>query len=351
MKQMKSAVMNRIGSFDIESRPLPVPKDDQVLVQLDYVGICGSDSHLFANGYIGESHVTEPMVLGHEPAGVVAAVGKDVTHLKVGDRVTIEPGVPCWQCDFCREGKYNLCPNVYFYASLPVTEGCFAEYIAHSAALCYRLPDNVSTLEGALIEPLAVGYHAVAQSGARTGASAVILGAGCIGLTILLALRNAGIRHITMVDMLPNRLEKAMELGATHIVNASQCDSIAEVQRITNGRGADFVFEAAGNETTMLQSAKMARRGGVITLVGYTSSGLAKLNVNWLIDNEITIKTAFRYRHHYPAVVEAIADGTIPAKALATDIFDFSEIQKGMEYAINHKDTVIKAIIRINPNA
>jgi len=350
-KEMKTAVMNRTGVFDIEMRPIPVPKDDQVLVKLDYVGICGSDSHLFAHGHIGENHVTEPMVLGHEPAGTITAVGKNVIHLTVGDRVAVEPGVPCWKCEFCRQGKYNLCPDVYFYASLPVTEGCFTEYVAHAAAFCHKLPDNVSTLEGSLIEPLAVGYHAVSQSGAHTGASAVVLGAGCIGLTVLLSLINAGIRNVTVVDIMPNRLEKAVEAGAAHIINSSECDAVAEVQRVTRGKGADFVFEAAGNETTLLQSANMLCRGGTLTLIGYTSSGLAKMNINRLIDYEITLKTAFRYRSNYPSVIQAVSDGAIPAKKLATDIFKFSEIQKGMEYAIHHKDTVIKAIIHIDSDA
>lgn len=281
---------------------------------------------------------------------MVAAVGKNVSSLKVGDRVAVEPGVPCLKCDFCKQGKYNLCRDVYFYASLPVTEGCFAEYISHPANLCFKLPDNVSTLEGALMEPLAVGFHAANQSLASVGSSAVILGAGCIGLVTMLSLISRGVKDITVVDLMENRLNKALELGAAHVVNASVTDAVAKVLEIT-GQGADFVFETAGNATTIYQTAKMTKRGGTITLVGYTSSGNANMNVNWIIDNEMTIKTVFRYRNIYPSIIKAVSDGSIPLRKIASDIFDFDDIQKGMEYSIYNKNTVTKAVIRINQAA
>ena len=325
---MKAAVMNQIGKFDFEERPIPEVKDDEVLVKLDYVGICGSDMHLFEDGYIGENHVTKPMILGHEPGGVIVESGKDVTDLKVGDRVAIEPGIPCWKCEYCKSGWYNLCPNVYFYASLPVTEGAFVEYLSHPANLCYRLPDNVSTLEGALMEPLAVGFHAALQSGAQVGSTAVILGAGCIGLVTMLALKSMGVSTIIVVDLMQNRLNRALSLGAT-----------------------SNVFETAGSEVTIFQTAKMVKRGGTITLVGYTKDGIAKMNVNWLIDNEITIKTVFRYRNIYPKAIAAVANGIIPLKKIASDIYDFKDIQAGMEHAIHDKDKVSKCVIRINPDA
>ena len=349
-KTMKTAVLYEKSKIQFEEMPVPEVKPDGVLIKLDYVGVCGSDSHLFANGFIGENYVKYPMVLGHEPGGTVAAVGSEVRTLKMGDKVAIEPGVPCWKCEYCKQGKYNLCPNVYFYASLPVTEGCFAEYVAHPANLCFKLPDNVSTLEGALMEPLAVGFHAASQSGAYVGKSVAILGSGCIGLVTLLSLRSMGIKDITVVDILDNRLQKAKELGAKHIINASDTDPVQKLQEITGG-GADFTFETAGNETTLMQIPKMTKRGGTITLVGYTSKGIAQMNVNWIIDNELTIKTVFRYRNHYPTIIKAVSEGLIPLKKIATDIFSFEDIQKGMEYAIEHQDTVTKAIIKINPEA
>ena len=344
--RMKVAMMNKPGKFDFEEKPVPEVKPDDVLVKLEYVGICGSDMHLFQHGYIGENHVTEPMVLGHEPGGVVAGIGSNVKSLKIGDRVAVEPGVPCWHCEFCKSGRYNLCKNVYFYASLPVVEGCFAEYISHPANLCYKLPDNVSTLEGALMEPLAVGLHAARQSGIQMGANAVVIGAGCIGLLTMLSIKSMGVGEVIVVDIQQNRLERAAELGASEVVNASGADAVQRVLELTGG-GADYVFETAGSELSIFQTAKMVKRGGTITLVGYTRDGIAKMNVNWLIDNEVTIKTVFRYRNIYPVAIAAVSKGIIPLKEIASDIYEFKDIQTAMEHSVNNKDKVTKCVIKM----
>lgn len=343
---MKVAMMNKPGKIDFEEKPIPKIKPDDVLVKLEYVGICGSDMHLFQYGYIGENYVKEPMVLGHEPGGVVAKVGSNVKNLKVGDRVAVEPGIPCWHCEFCKSGRYNLCENVYFYASLPVVEGCFAEYISHPANLCYKLPDNVSTMEGALMEPLAVGFHAAIQSGIRVGSKAVVIGAGCIGLVTMLSIKSMGVGEVIVVDLMKNRLDRAIELGASKVVNASEVDAVQKVLELTNG-GADYIFETAGSEVSIFQTAKMVKRGGTITLVGYTKDGIAKMNVNWLIDNEVTIKTVFRYRNIYPIAIEAVSKGIIPLKKIASDIYEFKDIQTAMEHSVNNKDKVTKCLIKI----
>ena len=159
---MKTAVMTDIMQVEIQERPIPQPKDDEVLVKVEYVGICGSDLHYYESGRIGDFVVKPPFVLGHEAGGTVVEVGANVKNLKVGDRVAMEPGKTCGQCEFCKSGKYNLCEDVVFFATPPV-DGVFQEYVAHEEGLCFKLPDNVSTLEGALIEPLAVGMHAARQ--------------------------------------------------------------------------------------------------------------------------------------------------------------------------------------------
>ena len=209
---MKVAVMNGVGKMGYTERPIPQPKDNEVLVKLEYVGICGSDLHFYEAGAIGGHVVKPPFVLGHEPGGTVVEVGRDVKHLKAGDRVALEPGKTCGHCEFCKSGRYNLCPDVIFFATPPV-DGVFQEYVAHEADLCFKLPDNVSTLEGALIEPLAVGFHAANQGGAELGQTAVVMGAGCIGLVSMMALRAKGVSKVYVVDIMPKRLEKAMELG------------------------------------------------------------------------------------------------------------------------------------------
>ena len=212
--KMKVAVMTGIGKMGFEERDIPKPAADEVLVKLEYVGICGSDMHYYETGAIGDYVVEPPFVLGHEPGGTVVEVGADVKHLKVGDRVALEPGKTCGKCEFCKQGKYNLCPDVIFFATPPV-DGVFQEYVAHEADLCFKLPDNVSTLEGALIEPLAVGFHAAIQGDAQPGADSGRYGSRCIGLVSMMALKARGVSEVYVVDLMDKRLEKAMELGAT----------------------------------------------------------------------------------------------------------------------------------------
>ena len=214
--EMKVAVMEGIGKMGFTERPIPTPKDDEVLVKLEYVGICGSDLHYYEHGRIGDYIVEPPFVLGHEPGGTVVEVGKNVKHLKAGDRVALEPGKTCGHCEFCKTGRYNLCPDVIFFATPPV-DGVFQEYVAHEAGLCFKLPDNVDTMEGALIEPLAVGFHAAKQGGAAMGQTAVVTGSGCIGLVTMMALKALGVDQVYVVDIMQKRLDKAMELGATGV--------------------------------------------------------------------------------------------------------------------------------------
>ena len=237
--KMKVAVMNGIGKMGYTTRDIPTPKDDEVLVKLEYVGICGSDMHYYETGAIGHYVVEPPFVLGHEPGGTVVEVGKKVTHLKVGDRVALEPGKTCGHCKFCREGKYNLCPDVVFFATPPV-DGVFQEYVAHEAALCFKLPDNVSTLEGALIEPLAVGFHAANQGGAHAGQTAVVMGAGCIGLMSMMALKSEGVSHVYVVDIMQARLDKALELGADGVINGKDQNAVQAV--LEAGRRVCYIF-------------------------------------------------------------------------------------------------------------
>ena len=348
--KMKVAVMNGIGKMGFEERDIPTPKADEVLVKLDYVGICGSDLHYYETGAIGDYVVEPPFVLGHEPGGVVVEVGEDVTHLKVGDRVALEPGKTCGHCEFCKEGKYNLCEDVIFFATPPV-DGVFQEYVAHEAGLCFKLPDNVSTLEGALIEPLAVGFHAAIQGDAHLGQKAVVMGAGCIGLVSLMALKARGVSEVYVVDIMDKRLEKAMELGATGVINGAKEDVIAKVRELTGGLGTDIVIETAGTQITTSQAIHIAKKGSTIVLVGYSKTGELTLPVSLALDKELTFKTVFRYRHIYPLAIDAVASGKVNLKGIVTDIFPLDEAQKAMDYSVNNKADIVKAVIQINPDA
>ena len=343
---MKTAVMLGIGKMGFEEREIPQVKEDEVLVKLEYVGICGSDLHYYESGAIGDYVVNPPFVLGHEPGGTVVEVGRNVKHLKAGDRVALEPGKTCGHCEFCKTGRYNLCPDVVFFATPPV-DGVFQEYVAHEAELCFKLPDNVSTMEGALIEPLAVGFHAAMQGGARAGQTAVVMGAGCIGLVTMMALKAMGVTKVYTVDIMEKRLQKALELGADGVINAGQADAVEEVRKLTDGKGCDLVIETAGTQATTVQAIRMTKKGAAIVLVGYSKSGEMTLPMSLALDKELTFKTVFRYRHIYPMAIDAVAAGKVNLKGIVTDIFTLDEIQKAMDHSVNNKADIVKAVVRI----
>ena len=343
---MKTAVMTDIRKVRIEEREKPVPKEGEVLVKVEYVGICGSDLHYYESGRIGNFIVEPPFVLGHEAGGTVVEVGSGVTHLKAGDRVALEPGKTCGHCEHCKAGKYNLCEDVIFFATPPV-DGVFQEYVAHEAGLCFKLPDNVSTLEGALVEPLSVGLHAAMQGGAHIGQTAVVTGAGCIGLVSLLALKAMGVSRVIVVDVIEKRLQKAKELGADYVINGKEQDTVAEIKRLTEGKGCDLSIETAGTQITASQLIQASKKGATIVFVGYSASGEMTLPIGMALDKELTFKTVFRYRNIYPMAIEAIAAGKIWIKDIVTDYFELDDIQHAMDACVENKAEIVKGVIRI----
>ena len=345
-KMMKVAVMNAIGRIDIEERPVPEPKEGEVLIKIGYVGICGSDVHYFETGAIGDFVVKPPFVLGHEAAGTVIALGSGVTSLRVGDRVAMEPGKTCGHCEFCRTGRYNLCPDVEFFATPPY-DGVFQEYVAYDASMCFKLPDNVSLMEGALIEPLAVGFHAANQGGAHIGQKAVVFGSGCIGLMCLLALKAEGVTEVYVVDVIQKRLDKALALGATAVINSKEEDAIARIAELAGGYGVDIAIDTAGADATINQAIRMVKPGGTIVCVGYSKSGQVTLDMSVALNKEITFRTVFRYRHIYPMAIAAVASGRICLKDVITDKFKLCDIQEAMDKSVSDKVNIVKAVIEV----
>ncbi len=345
-REMKAAVMNGIGKMGFTVREVPAPAENEVLVKLEYVGICGSDLHYYREGEIGGKEVIPPFVLGHEAGGVVVEAGKKVQNLKPGDRVALEPGKTCGRCEFCRQGKYNLCPDVVFFATPPV-DGVFQEYVAHDADLCYKLPDNVSTLEGALIEPLAVGFHAAMQGGARFGQKALVSGAGCIGLVTLLALKAMGVSEVYVSDVLPSRLQKAKELGATEVINSKEENLQKRIAELTGGQGVDLAADTSGSENAVNTAIECVKKGANIVLVGYSRSGKMNLEISRALDKEITFKTVFRYRHVYPLAIRAVSEGKIDLKSVVTDVFELDDIQRAMDLSVTEKEKIVKSVVHI----
>lgn len=343
---MKTAVMKAIGKIELEEREIPQPKEGEVLIKIGYVGICGSDVHYFETGAIGDFVVKPPFVLGHEAAGTVVALGEGVDSLKIGDRVAMEPGKTCGHCEFCRTGRYNLCPDVQFFATPPY-DGVFQEYVAYDASMCFRLPDNVSLMEGALIEPLAVGFHAANQGGAHIGQKAVVFGSGCIGLMCLLALKAEGVTEVYVIDVIDKRLEKAMELGAAGVINSSKEDAEERIMELAGGYGVDLAIDTAGADVTINQGIRMVKPGGTIVCVGYSRSGKVTLDMSVALNKEITFRTVFRYRHIYPMAIAAVSSGLINLRNVVTDTFTLDEIQEAMVKSVNDKVNIVKAVIEV----
>jgi len=342
----KAVYMTGINKLEIREIPMPQIKGNEVLVKLEYVGICGSDVHYLEHGRIGGFVVEGDFILGHECAGVVEQVGPDVKHLKVGDRVALEPGQTCGQCEFCKGGKYNLCPDVEFLATPPY-QGCLMNYIAYPETMAFKLADNMSTKEGSLVEPFAVGIHAAAQGEVTLGSSAVILGAGCIGLLTLAACKAFGAGDVTVVDVMDNRLEFAKKLGATCVINAKTQDVEKELFAATGGKGADVVFETAGTSHTISQTASLVKTGGTIVLVGMAPEDIIPYNISKILAKEAQIKSVFRYRNIYPKAIDAISNGIAKVSDVITHEFDFEDTAKAFGFVTKNKGDVVKAVIRV----
>ncbi|WP_411682347.1 NAD(P)-dependent alcohol dehydrogenase [Clostridium thailandense] len=335
------------GTMEIKEAPMPVPKDDEVLIKIEYIGICGSDVHGFEAGpFIPPSDPNQKIGLGHECSGEVVGIGAKVTKFKIGDKVCIEPGVPCGKCRFCLEGKYNICPDVDFMATQPNYKGALTNYLCHPESFVYKLPDNMSTMEGALVEPAAVGMHAAMSADAKLGKKIIILGAGCIGLMTLQACRAMGATEIVVVDILPKRLEIAKKLGAMEVVNGLKEDTVVRCKELLGNLGADIVFETAGSQITAKQAPHLVIRGGKIMVVG-TIPG--ETPIDFLkINREVTIQTLFRYANRYPTTIEAISSGRLDVESMVTHIYDYKDVQKAFEESVNCKQDIIKGVIKIN---
>lgn len=343
--KMKVCVLTGKQQLEWVEREIPQPAAGELQIRLEYVGVCGSDLHFYQEGRLANWELDGPLALGHEPGGIVTAVGEGVQGFEIGDKVALEPAVPCGKCKDCREGHYNLCRNVKMLAIPGERDGVNAEYCVHDASMCYKLPDQMSTLEGALLEPLAVGFHATELADARIGESAIILGSGCIGLCTLMCLKARGVSEIYVADVMDKRLEKAMELGATRVFNSTK-ENIEEFARTLPGGGADQVFECAGNRVTTLQTCRLIRRAGKVTLVGVSPEPVLELDIATLNAMEGTVYSVYRYRNLYPKAIQAVASGLIPLAKIVSHTFDFKDCIHAIEYSLNHKDEVIKSVIR-----
>jgi L-iditol 2-dehydrogenase len=344
----QTAYLEEANRIVIKDSEMPVAGDDDVLVKISHVTICGSDAHFFQDPTYGGVIVPPilPIVLGHESGGVVCAAGKNVKGLRPGDKVALEPGAPCGKCGYCLDGRYNLCDEMDFMAAPPFTRGALSRYVAHPAEVVFKLPDTMDTIEGALMEPLSVGLYAARRSGAHIGQTALVLGSGCIGLMTIAALKATGVDNIIVSDLYASRLENARSMGARTVIDAQGQDVLEAVMELTGGRGADLVFETAGSNKTAAMTIDLVKKGGKIVMVGNVY-GETPFRFIEATNKEVDLLSVFRYVNIYPMAISAVESGKIVVRDMISKTFPFEETQAAFECAVNEKDTVIKVLIEM----
>ena len=314
-----------------------------VRIDLRTVGICGSDVHYYTHGAIGQFVVRAPMVLGHEASGVITEVGGAVHHLKVGDRVCMEPGIPDPNSRATLQGMYNLDPAVRFWATPPI-HGVLRPSVVHPAAFTFKLPDNVSYAEGAMVEPVAVGMHAATKAKIKPGDLAIVMGAGPIGMVTALAALAGGCSQVIMTDVQQPKLDLAATLGPITPVNIAKENLKEVVDKLTDGWGINLVFECSGNERAAAGVFAPLCPGGAVVYVGIPLQPIA-YDVAAAMVKEARVEHVFRYAHVYPRAIALMGSGKLDVKPLITDTFRFHESVRAFDFAVNMPPTSVKAQI------
>lgn len=345
---MQALQLTEYRKLRLVDLPVPSPAPDEVLIRVAACGICGSDVH----GYDGSTgRRIPPLVMGHEAAGVIAAVGKSVNTFAVGERVTFDSTISCGSCRFCKTGAVNLCDR---REVLGVScgdyrrNGAFAEYVAVPARIVYRLPDSLSFADAAMIEAVSVALHAVHLTAREQGSTALVVGAGMIGLLILQALRVAGCERILVTDLDPHRLRLAKKLGATEVLEVSAATTSEEiadqVRALTGGRGADLVLEAVGTSTTVRTAIASARKGATVTLVGNLSPEVS-LPLQSVVTRQIRLQGSCASAGEYPQAIELMASKTIDVAPMLSAVAPLTEGPRWFERLYAHEPNLMKVVL------
>ena len=343
---MDAVVLER--QHEIQVRPVPGLRPvgpGEVRIGVHTVGICGSDVHYFTHGRIGPYVVENPMVLGHEASGTVLEVGEGVDHLAVGDRVCMEPGIPNPRSRAARLGMYNVDPDVQFWATPPV-DGCLQPEIIHPADFTYKLPEQLSLEEGALIEPFAVAVHAVTKAGLAPGDVVVVVGAGTIGVLTAIAAAASGASRVYISDVAPEKFAKIEAYPTIHPVDVSRQDLGEAVREATDGWGADVVFEASGSPHVFGNLWELPAPGGTVVLVGIPVDPVP-LDVAAAQARELRIETVFRYANSYQRAIELAASPAVDLGALISATYPFEDAVAAFERGAEGRPTDTKIQIRV----
>ncbi len=334
---------NKLSLRDIEIPETLGPTDVRVAIKT--VGVCGSDVHYYTHGRIGPFVVEAPMVLGHEAAGVITEVGAQVSHLAVGDRVCMEPGIPNPLGRATQLGLYNLDPDVRFWATPPI-HGVLRPSVVHPAQFTFKVPDNVSLGEAALVEPLAVGMHAATKARVKPGDVAIVMGAGTIGMVTALSALAAGCSRVFITDVAQPKLDLAASLGAITPVNVATQNLADVIRAATDGWGADLVFEASGNTKAAASVFDALCPGGCVVYIGMPGGPIAYDVVAAQI-KEARVEHVFRYAHVYPRCLALMGSGQLNVKPLITETYPFADSIAAFDYAKAPQPTSVKVQIEL----
>ncbi len=349
---MKALLLSEYKQLDLADLPTPVPAADEILMRVTACGICGSDVHGF-DGSTGRR--IPPVVMGHEAAGVVAAVGSSVKAFAPGDRVTIDSTVYCGQCDYCRKGEINLCDHrqvIGVSCAEFRRAGAFAEYVAVPQRIAYRLPDTMSFSEASMLEAVSVALHAVRVSQVHGGETALVIGAGMIGLLTMQAAYSAGVSRILIADIDQSRLALAKRVGPQGEMRQSMPETlllsgdelVSEVYRRTDGQGVDLVYEAVGLNATVGAAISCARKGGTVTLVGNVSPEVT-LPLQKVVARQIRLQGSCASSGEYPDAMALIASGKIQVAPLITAVAPLSEGPQWFARLYAHEPNLMKIVL------
>jgi len=335
----RAAVLHAAGDLRIEERPVPQPGPHEVLVRIRSVGVCGSDVHYYEHGRIGSFVVDAPLVLGHESAGVVVGLGAAVTRHEVGERVALEPGVPCGVCAQCRAGRYNLCPDVRFFATPPI-DGAFATYVAINEQFAYALPDTVSDDAGALLEPLSVGVWANRKAGTTIGSRVLVTGAGPVGILSALVAKAAGAGLVTIVDVNADRLRQAADLGVDETLDGRAEPDLA-------AREPSVLLECTGVAPVVRSGLLALAPAGHAVLVGMGAHAEQPLPVQAIQNRELVVTGTFRYANTYPEAIALAASGRITLDRLVGARLPLDETENALRMG-HTNPSVLKTIVAVS---
>lgn len=342
---MRAMVLTGIRAMEMRDVPDPrIEAPTDVLIRISRVGVCGSDVHYYTTGRIGSQVVQYPFAVGHECAGVVEAVGEGVTHVTPGDRVAIEPAMPCFECDQCKADRTHTCRKLRFLGCPGQAEGSLSEYIVMPQHCCFPLKDSTTLEQGVLSEPLAIGVYACALAGELKGKRIGILGCGPIGLSVLMPARAAGVDRVYMTDKIDARLDLGKKAGADWTGNVEQIDVVAAIEA-AEPLLLDYVFECCGQQDAVDQAVHLLRPGGTLVMIGIPEVDRISFQIDLMRRKEIRFQNVRRQNECTGKTIDQIEDGTLPADTMVTHHFPFEKTKEAFDLVAGYQDGVMKAMI------